>query len=114
MSKGTQEKMCDLIYETLKANELPLGNGAFIADIASEALYKAGYMTKEGFAQHISGYHIKQVIVTEPEVELPEGSQAVSVKHRGAFRAPDFDSPECWQVVYLEPDIKEAKSEQQP
>lgn len=37
------EKMCDLIYETLRANNLPVGNRAFIADVVSEALYKEGY-----------------------------------------------------------------------
>lgn len=56
-------------------------------------------------------YRIKQVIVTEPEIELPGGSQAVSVKHHDAYKFRDdgFEVPECWQVIYLEPDVKEVK-----
>jgi len=48
-------------------------------------------------------YRIKQIIVLKPEVDLPEGSLPVSVKHHGAFSTPDMDFKECWQVVYLEP-----------
>lgn len=53
-------------------------------------------------------YNIKQVIVGESVVELPEGSQAVSVKHHGAYRLIDDGTlvPECWQVIYLEPQEK--------
>jgi hypothetical protein len=50
-------------------------------------------------------YRLKQVIVLKPEVELPKGSQAVSVKHHDAYIIADADveMPECWQVIYLEP-----------
>lgn len=50
-------------------------------------------------------YRIRQVIVTKPEVELPEGSQVASVKHHGAYRFIDsgVEVPEMWQVIYLEP-----------
>ncbi|MDD5510507.1 MAG: hypothetical protein PHI12_06850 [Dehalococcoidales bacterium] len=50
-------------------------------------------------------YTIKQVIITKPEIELPEGSQVVSVQHHSAYTMNDapFDSPECWQVIWLEP-----------
>ncbi len=44
-------------------------------------------------------YSIKQKIVTEPEIDLPEGSRVVSVKHHDKYD----DVPECWQVVWLEP-----------
>lgn len=51
-------------------------------------------------------YNIKQVIVVKPVVELPEGSQAVSVKHHGEYTLIGDGTPvlpECWQVIYLEP-----------
>ncbi len=48
-------------------------------------------------------YRIKQVIVTKPEIELPEGSQVVSVKHHGAYELTDDTVPEMWQVIWLEP-----------
>jgi len=50
-------------------------------------------------------YRIKQVIVTEPEVELPEGSQVVSVKHHSEYEFIDtgMKVPEMWQVIWLEP-----------
>ena len=48
-------------------------------------------------------YRIKQVIVTKPEVELPEGSVVVSVKHHGKYELADMEVPEMWQVIYLEP-----------
>ncbi len=50
-------------------------------------------------------FKIRQVIVEKPEVQLPKGSQVVSVKHHGAFgiEALGTEFPECWQVVYLEP-----------
>ncbi len=51
-------------------------------------------------------FKIKQVIVKKPEVELPKGSRVVCVKHHGAYsiEASGMEFPECWQVVYLEPD----------
>ena len=51
-------------------------------------------------------YHIKQVIVTEPEVELPAGSQVISVKHHDAYEVicGGMKVPEMWQVIYLEPE----------
>lgn len=54
-------------------------------------------------------YAIKQKIVTKPEIELPEGSQVVSVKHHGAYTvmSDGLEVPECWQVVWLEPIIEE-------
>lgn len=54
-------------------------------------------------------YAIKQKIVTKPEIELPEGSQVVSVKHHGAYTvmSDGFKAPECWQVVWLEPIIEQ-------
>lgn len=49
-------------------------------------------------------YCIKQVIVTEPEVELPEGSQVVSVKHNDVYGSiGGMEVPEMWQVIYLQP-----------
>ena len=50
-------------------------------------------------------YKLKQKIVTEPEIELPEGSQAVSVKHHGPYEIEEgsISMPECWQVIWLEP-----------
>lgn len=56
-------------------------------------------------------YLIKQIIVTKPEVELPEGSIPVSVKHHSGYKYLDGlkKLPEVWQVIYLEPDVKEAK-----
>jgi len=53
-------------------------------------------------------YVLKQEITTKPEIELPEGSQVVSVKHRDKIIAGNLDNyhlelPECWQVVWLEP-----------
>lgn len=50
-------------------------------------------------------YTIKQKIISEPEIELPEGSQVVSVKHHDAFGIIDSDIkfPESWQVIWLEP-----------
>ena len=48
-------------------------------------------------------YRIKQVIVTEPEVELPEGSRILSVKHHDKYELPDEEVPEMWQVIWLEP-----------
>lgn len=57
-------------------------------------------------------YYIKRVIVTKPEVELPEGSIPVSVKHHGKYELTDIgiEVPEMWQVIYLE--LKE--TEKQP
>jgi len=51
-------------------------------------------------------YRIKQVIVTEPKVELPEGFQVVSVKHHDEYELVDsgLEVPEMWQVIYLEPE----------
>jgi len=43
VDKEAQKKMGNLIYETLKDNDLPIGNSAFIADIVSEALRGNGY-----------------------------------------------------------------------
>ncbi len=50
-------------------------------------------------------YKIKQKIVTSPEIELPEGSQVVSIKHHDAYGILELESivPECWQVIWLEP-----------
>ena len=48
-------------------------------------------------------YRIKQVIVTKPEVELPEGSIPISVKHHGRYELTDIEVHEMWQVIYLEP-----------
>lgn len=55
-------------------------------------------------------YAIKQAVIEKPEVELPEGSQVVSVKHHDAYTIPgggagDLDVPEGWQVIWLEPAI---------
>lgn len=41
--KKQQEEMGDLIYETLRADEVVEDNRAYIVDIVSEALCKAGY-----------------------------------------------------------------------
>ena len=53
-------------------------------------------------------YIIKQKIVTKQEIELPENSLAVSVKHHDAILSCDFivEAPECWQVIWLEPKIE--------
>lgn len=48
-------------------------------------------------------YSIKQKIVTNPEIELPEGSLAVSVKHHDAYESYGREYLGCWQVVWLEP-----------
>lgn len=55
-------------------------------------------------------YAIKQVILEKPEVELPEGSHVVIIKHHDAYHIPgggagDMDFPQCWQVIWLEPAI---------
>lgn len=56
-------------------------------------------------------YHIKQIVVTEPVVELPEGSQVVSVEHRTAGHNLDIgvEWSEHWNVCYLESDVKEER-----
>lgn len=41
-------------------------------------------------------YRIKQVIVTKPEVELPEGSIPISVKHHGRYELTDIEVHEMW------------------
>lgn len=50
-------------------------------------------------------YKLKQEIVFKSEIELPEGSQAVIVKHHGAYEYKEggVSMPECWQVTWLEP-----------
>lgn len=49
-------------------------------------------------------YAIREKIVNEPEIELPEGSLPVSVKHHDAYEVEGVSwFPECWQVVWLEP-----------
>ena len=49
-------------------------------------------------------YSIKQKLVDKPEIELPDGSQVVSVKHHGQYNIEDdIEIPECWLVVWLEP-----------
>jgi len=54
-------------------------------------------------------YCIKQVIVTKPEVELPEGSKVDSIKHHDAYKFIDrgIEVPEMWEIIYLEPAVKE-------
>ena len=50
-------------------------------------------------------YAIKQRIVSKPEIQLPEGSLPVSVKHHDliTYYGSDLEVPECWQVIWLEP-----------
>jgi len=49
-------------------------------------------------------YKIQQVIVTSPEVDLPEGSVPVGVKHHDDYKTADGEYyKEAWQVKYLEP-----------
>lgn len=49
-------------------------------------------------------YKIKQAIVTKPEIDLPQGSKVVSVKHHDKYEPEgNGEVPECWQVVWLEP-----------
>lgn len=54
-------------------------------------------------------YAIKQKLVTKPEIELPEGSQVVSVNYQDYFLIePDGACfPRYWEVVWLEPIIKQ-------
>lgn len=52
-------------------------------------------------------YAIKQAIIQKPEIELPVGSQIVSVKHHDTYTIGDIRYPECWQVVWLEPQKEE-------
>lgn len=63
-----------------------------------------GETRRKSMVKHIE-YNIKQTIVDRPVVRLPEGSQAVSVKHLGAHQLEGsrIEHPECWQVIYLEP-----------
>jgi len=53
-------------------------------------------------------YAIKEKMVTEPEIELPEGSQVVSVVTQRSIKiemsAPPTDR---WEVVWLEPIIEQ-------
>ncbi len=53
-------------------------------------------------------YAIKQRILTEPEIKLPEGSLPVSVKHRDAYTIVSHrvEIPEAWQVIWLEPIVE--------
>lgn len=53
-------------------------------------------------------YSIKQKIVAKPEIELPEGSQAISVKHHDKYFVGDVEYLECWRVIWLEP-VKEKR-----
>ena len=48
-------------------------------------------------------YIIEQRIIQDREIELPEGSLPVSVKHHGAYSSTMGEVPECWQVIWLEP-----------
>ncbi len=49
-------------------------------------------------------YTIKHTVVRKPEVELPEGSQVVSIKytHDLEFQR-DSERREAWEIVWLEP-----------
>ncbi len=53
-------------------------------------------------------YKLKEKVVSKPEMELPEGSQVVSVKHHGSYTVEEDGAfmPECWQVIWLEPIAK--------
>lgn len=61
--------------------------------------------TRGGKLVKMIKYEIKQKIVTNPEIELPEGSQVVRVRHHDAYEfiADGVRVPECWQVIWLEP-----------
>lgn len=54
-------------------------------------------------------YKLKEKVVSKPEMELPEGSQVVSVKHHGSYTVEEDGAfmPECWQVIWLEPIAKQ-------
>jgi len=52
-------------------------------------------------------YKIKAITVTTPEVELPDGSQVVSIEHHDAYgfiddKGPGLQVPEMWKITYLE------------
>ena len=52
-------------------------------------------------------YIIKQVCVSEPEIEMPEGSQVVNITYSSSIEDDGISLPAYWQVAWLEPDISE-------